>query len=50
MLVYNYEGGGVSFNSGVSRKLIDKEKGLFDHNDVINQSIHQIFITVQKQV
>lgn len=33
--VYNYEGGGVSFNSGVSCKLIDKEKGLFDHIDVI---------------
>jgi len=33
--VYNYEGGGVSFNSGVSCKLIDKERGLFDAQDVL---------------
>ena len=34
--VYNYEGGGVSFNSGVSCKLINKERGFFDSNDVLN--------------
>ena len=33
--VYNYEGGGVSFNSGVSCKLIDKERGFFDAQDVL---------------
>ena len=33
--VYNYEGGGVSFNSGVSCKLIDKERGFFSAADVI---------------
>ena len=32
--VYNYEGGGVSFNSGVSCKLIDGEGGLFKAEDV----------------
>ncbi len=26
--VYNYEGGGASFNSGVSFKLLDGEKGI----------------------
>ena len=34
--VYNYEGGGVSFNSGVSCKLIDKERGFFNAKDVLN--------------
>ena len=34
--VYNYEGGGVSFNSGVSCKLIDKERGFFNAQDVLN--------------
>ena len=34
--VYNYEGGGVSFNSGVSCKLIDKPRGLFNYEDVID--------------
>tara|TARA_S200000501_G_scaffold41472_1_gene33763 strand:- start:1510 stop:2550 length:1041 start_codon:yes stop_codon:yes gene_type:complete len=34
--VYNYEGGGVSFNSGVSCKLIDKPRGLFNDADVID--------------
>ena len=33
--VYNYEGGGVSFNSGVSCKLIDKERGFFSAADVV---------------
>ena len=33
--VYNYEGGGVSFNSGVSCKLIDKERGFFNAQDVL---------------
>ncbi|MFD0962696.1 threonine aldolase family protein [Pseudofulvibacter geojedonensis] len=33
--VYNYEGGGVSFNSGVSCKLIDGDRGMFTANQVI---------------
>ena len=32
--VYNYEGGGGSFNSGVSFKLLDGEKGMFEPNQV----------------
>ena len=28
--VYNYEGGGAAFNSGVSCKLIDGQRGMFD--------------------
>jgi threonine aldolase len=34
--VYNYEGGGVSFNSGVSCKLIEGERGLFKAKDVFS--------------
>ncbi|QLE02941.1 aminotransferase class I/II-fold pyridoxal phosphate-dependent enzyme [Galbibacter sp. BG1] len=34
--IFNYEGGGVSFNSGVSCKLIDGKNGQFTANDVIN--------------
>ena len=37
--VYNYEGGGVSFNSGVSCKLIDGERGMFK-NDQLLKSIN----------
>ena len=33
--VYNYEGGGVSFNSGVSCKLIGGDRGLFNFEDVV---------------
>ncbi|WP_299887760.1 low specificity L-threonine aldolase [uncultured Lacinutrix sp.] len=33
--VFNYEGGGVSFNSGVSCKLIDGNRGMFSATDVI---------------
>lgn len=33
--VYNYEGGGVSFNSGVSCKLIDGDRGMFTANQVV---------------
>ena len=33
--VYNYEGGGGSFNSGVSFKLLDGEKGMFEPKQVI---------------
>ncbi len=33
--VYNYEGGGVSFNSGVSCKLIEGDRGLFHVEDVV---------------
>jgi threonine aldolase len=33
--VYNYEGGGVSFNSGVSCKLIDGVRGMIKANQVV---------------
>tara|TARA_R110002073_G_scaffold17446_8_gene65743 strand:+ start:5576 stop:6595 length:1020 start_codon:yes stop_codon:yes gene_type:complete len=33
--VYNYEGGGASFNSGVSCKLIDGHRGMFTTNQVV---------------
>ncbi|MBQ4804707.1 PLP-dependent transferase [Aquimarina sp. MMG015] len=33
--VYNYEGGGVSFNSGVSCKLIDGHRGMITTNQVL---------------
>lgn len=33
--VYNYEGGGVSFNSGVSCKLIDGHRGMFTNEQVV---------------
>ncbi|CDF81066.1 L-allo-threonine aldolase [Formosa agariphila KMM 3901] len=33
--IYNYEGGGASFNSGVSCKLIDGYRGMFTAKDVI---------------
>jgi threonine aldolase len=33
--VYNYEGGGVSFNSGVSCKLIDGNRGMINANQVL---------------
>lgn len=33
--VYNYEGGGVSFNSGVSCKLIDGERGMFNNEQLL---------------
>lgn len=32
--IYNYEGGGASFNSGVSCKLLDGEKGMFTAQQV----------------
>lgn len=34
--VYNYEGGGASFNSGVSFKLLDGEKGVFSVDQLKN--------------
>lgn len=33
--VYNYEGGGASFNSGVSCKLIDGNRGMFTADQVV---------------
>lgn len=33
--IYNYESGGASFNSGISCKLIDGEKGMFTAKQVI---------------
>jgi threonine aldolase len=33
--VYNYEGGGVSFNSGVSCKLVDGVRGMISANQVL---------------
>jgi len=34
--VYNYEGGGVSFNSGVSCKLIDGDRGMITASQVLD--------------
>ena len=34
--VYNYEGGGASFNSGVSFKLLNGEKGVFTKDELTN--------------
>jgi threonine aldolase len=34
--VYNFEGGGASFNSGVSCKLLDGRRGMFDADQVKN--------------
>jgi len=34
--VYNYEGGGIAKNSGVSMRLIERTSGLINHNDVIS--------------
>ncbi len=34
--IFNYEGGGVSFNSGVSCKLINGERGMFNAQQVEN--------------
>ena len=33
--VYNYEGGGGGFNSGISFKLIDGNRGMFDANQLL---------------
>ena len=33
--VYNYEGGGVSFNSGVSCKLVNGERGMFTNSQLL---------------
>jgi threonine aldolase len=33
--IYNYESGGASFNSGVSCRLIDGDRGMFNANQVI---------------
>ncbi|WP_418603820.1 threonine aldolase family protein [Hwangdonia sp.] len=33
--IYNYEGGGASFNSGVSCKLVDGNRGMFTANQVL---------------
>ena len=34
--VYNYEGGGVSFNSGVSCKLVEGDRGMFTNEQVVD--------------
>lgn len=49
--VYNYEGGGASFNSGVSCKLIDGERGMFTKEQVLENvsnrdDIHQAITTL----
>ena len=44
--IYNYEGGGASFNSGVSCKLIDGQRGMITANKSQQPSIHLIFTTV----
>lgn len=33
--IYNYEGGGASFNSGISCKLIDGDRGMFSASQVV---------------
>jgi threonine aldolase len=33
--IYNYEGGGISFNSGVQARLVFGNKGIFSANDVL---------------
>ncbi|QCX39534.1 aminotransferase class I/II-fold pyridoxal phosphate-dependent enzyme [Aureibaculum algae] len=49
--VYNYEGGGVSFNSGVSCNLIDGERGMFTAEQLMEkvsnrEDIHQAITTL----
>lgn len=49
--VYNYEGGGPAFNSGVSCKLIDGKRGMFTADQVIENvsnrdDIHQAITTL----
>ncbi|MET2985292.1 threonine aldolase family protein [Aureibaculum conchae] len=49
--VYNYEGGGASFNSGVSCKLIDGDRGMFTAKQVLENlsnrhDIHQAMTTL----
>jgi len=49
--VYNYEGGGASFNSGVSCKLIDGNRGMFTAEQVLENAsnrndIHQAMTTL----
>ena len=49
--VYNYEGGGASFNSGVSCKLIDGDRGMFTAEQVLESlsnrnDIHQAMTTL----
>ncbi len=39
--IYNYEGGGISFNSGASCKFVDTEKGFFTANQVAD-AIHPL--------
>ena len=34
--IYNYEGGGASFNSGVSFNLIDGERGMFNSDQALS--------------
>ncbi|WP_117883385.1 threonine aldolase family protein [Aureibaculum luteum] len=49
--VYNYEGGGVSFNSGVSCNLIDGDRGMFTAEQLMEkvsnrEDIHQAISTL----
>ncbi|MBJ2173033.1 aminotransferase class I/II-fold pyridoxal phosphate-dependent enzyme [Aureibaculum sp. A20] len=49
--VYNYEGGGVSFNSGVSCNLIDGDRGMFTAEQLMEkvsnrEDIHQAITTL----
>ena len=48
--IFNYEGGGVSFNSGVSCKMIRGERGKLHQNKLSLVSIHLTFIIVQEPV
>ena len=40
--IYNYEGGGASFNSGVSCKLVDGQRGMMTWQELYN-AIKNIF-------
>ena len=47
--IYNYEGGGVSFNSGVSCKLIDGQRGMVNAQQVkaaINPPVSYTHLTL----
>ena len=47
--IYQYEGGGIAFNSGCSVNLIDGNRGLITANDVIGINLDSVF-NMTKQV
>lgn len=50
--VYNYEGGGVAFNSGVTCKLIDGNRGMFtaEQLEEVANTTAQIYLPFNKLV